>query len=254
MLEARHLTKRYPTRIDGFHGEVAAVQDVNISLKDGRAYALVGESGSGKSTLAMLLSGLIPPTSGDVTLNGTSIVPRGQLRDKRLCTQLQLVLQDGKSALDPKMSVYRNIAEPIRNLTPMGREAEKAVIERLAAEAELTLEELCRRPHELSGGQQKRACIARALATNPQVIIFDEAVSGLDVLIRKSILDLLKRIQAKRKATYLVITHDIDVALYLADSIMIMKDGRIIGQVDFRGDFSCFTHPYSRRLLHAAIS
>ena len=106
-------------------------------------------------------------------------------------------------------------------------------------------------PSELSGGQQKRVCIARALAAEPEIIIFDEAVSGLDMLVRKSILDLLKRLHGAQSAACLFITHDIDVALYLADRILVMKDGEIIERVSYKGNTKCFVHPYSQLLLNA---
>ena len=114
---------------------------------------------------------------------------------------------------------------------------------------ELSREYLKRRPHELSGGEQKRVCIARAIAVSPKMIIFDEAVSGLDVLVRKNILDLLKRLHREQNAAYLFITHDMDVALYLADHILVMKDGSIVEQVHYEGNTEVFRHPYSRKLL-----
>jgi ABC-type dipeptide/oligopeptide/nickel transport system ATPase subunit len=232
---------------------VEAVKNVSLTLREGEFYALVGESGSGKSTLSQLLMGLVSPSSGDILLEGKSIVPRGKKRDRALCSRLQLVLQDGKSALDPRLTVYACIAEPLRNLTRCTKREEERKIYALAEEIELPRECLCRRPTELSGGQQKRVCIARALAAEPEIIIFDEAVSGLDVLVRKSILELLKRLHSAQKATYMMITHDIDVALYLANRIMIMKDGGIVEQVCYQGDTSCFTHPYSQLLLGAML-
>ena len=250
MLEARAVYKRFPSQHNK-HEMVTAVRGVDIMLHKGDFCALVGESGSGKSTLSQLLVGLIPPTSGDILLDGNSIVPRGRERDKALWARLQLVLQNGKSALDPRFSVYESIAEPIRNLMTCSRNEERQRVTKLMDEMELAQELLTRRPSELSGGQQKRVCIARALAAEPEIIIFDEAVSGLDVLVRKSILDLLKRLHGAQSAAYLLITHDLDVALYLADRILVMKDGEIIERVSFKGNTKCFVHPYSRLLLNA---
>ena len=116
---------------------------------------------------------------------------------------------------------------------------------------ELPEEIKLRKAHELSGGQQKRVCIARALAAQPDVLIFDEAVSGLDVLVRKHILDLLKRLHQERKMTCFFITHDLDVALYLADRVMVMRCGKIIEDRTFHGSTDCFTHPYTKLLLHS---
>ncbi len=252
MLEAVNLQKEYfVSGQNSAKNTIKAVNEVNLRLEKGEFCALVGESGSGKSTLSQLLMGLIPPTSGDVLLNGKSIVPKGKRRERILCSKLQIILQDGKSALDPHYTVYQSIAEPLRNLMNLTRNEEKQRVSVLLEQMELPQEFLKRRPYELSGGQLKRVCIARALAAEPEVIIFDEAVSGLDVLVRKSILDLLKRLHREKKSTYLFITHDMDVALYLANRILVMKDGEIVEQVSYRGDAECFHHPYSKLLLNA---
>ena len=127
------------------------------------------------------------------------------------------------------------------------------MVEALLRQMDLPLSLLRRRSHELSGGQQKRVCIARAITVSPQIVIFDEAVSGLDVIVRKSILDLLKNLQAENGYTYLFITHDIDVALYMAENIMVMKDGIIVDNVRYAGDTGCFKHPYSRLLVDSLL-
>ena len=232
---------------------IHAVDGVDIVLKDRESYALVGESGSGKSTLSRLLMGLIPPTSGDVLLDGTSLFCLSGKTAKLRFTRMQLVLQDSKSSLDPRFTVYDSIAEPIRNLLNVSRQREAEMVEALIRQMDLPPTLLRRRSHELSGGQQKRVCIARAIAVSPQIIIFDEAVSGLDVIVRKSILELLKKLQVERGYTYLFITHDIDVALYIADNIIVMKEGKIIENVRCAGDIGCFVHPYSRLLIDSLL-
>ncbi|WP_250229269.1 ABC transporter ATP-binding protein [Anaeropeptidivorans aminofermentans] len=249
MLEARGVCKSFPAQKN--KKELVAVNSVDFMLRKGELCALVGESGSGKSTFSRLLTGLIPPTSGDILLDGKSISANEWRRNKALCSRIQLVLQDGKSSLDPRFTIYEIIAEPIRNLKKCSKTEERQKIEKLIEEMELPAECLGRKPSELSGGQQKRVCIARALAAEPEIIIFDEAVSGLDVLVRKSILDLLKRLHCTQNLAYLFITHDMDVALYLANRILVMKDGNIVEQVYYRGDPGCFVHPYSRLLLQA---
>lgn len=254
MLEARGLKKMYPASGNQRSSErCAAVNGVDLILRDGEAYALVGESGSGKSTLSKLLMGLLPPTEGDVLLDGVSIVPGKRKKQINVFSQIQLVLQDGKSALDPRFTVYDSVAEPIRNFLNIPKEQERKLVSSLLARMELDDELSTRKPGELSGGQQKRVCIARALAVSPRCIIFDEAVSSLDVIVRNHILRLLKRIQAEQRCTYLFITHDIDVALYLAGHIFVMNDGRIVEGVDYTGDISSFTHPYSQLLLESLL-
>lgn len=254
MLEVKNLNKTFDAcSATGARSTVAAVKNVDFTLKKGDFCVLVGESGSGKSTLARMLTGLISPTSGDVLLDGKPILSRRNKRDKAICSRIQLVLQDGKSALDPHMSIYECIAEPIHNLTRLTRQGERHRILNLITQMELPQELLSRRPAELSGGQQKRVCIARALAAQPEIIIFDEAVSGLDVIVRKNILDLLVRLHAQLNTAYLFITHDMDVALYLADTVLVMKEGEIIERVRYQGDLSCFSHPYSKLLLDAML-
>ena len=151
----------------------------------------------------------------------------------------------------PRFTVYQIIAEPIRNFRKLSKKEEEREINDLLTMMELPEEIKLRKAHELSGGQQKRVCIARALAAQPDVLIFDEAVSGLDVLVRKHILDLLKRLHQERKMTCFFITHDLDVALYLADRVMVMRCGKIIEDRTFHGSTDCFTHPYTKLLLHS---
>lgn len=253
MLEANHLVKRFLSQ-DNRNHVVHAVNDVSFCLQDGEICALVGESGSGKSTLSHLLTGLIRADEGEILLNGTPISPRAKKLNPKLCAEIQLVLQNSGSALDPRYSVYQSIAEPIRNLKPLPRKQEEEKIRELMRELDLPQTLIDRKASQLSGGQQKRVCIARALAVEPRLVIFDEAVSGIDVIMRKTLLDLLMRVHKKHMATYLIITHDIEVALYLADHIMIMKNGKLIEQVSYRGDISCFSQDYTKLLLSTGIS
>ena len=245
MLVADHVTKEYGK--DG--KKIIAVKDADITLSPGELAVLVGESGCGKTTLSRMLAGIIAPSFGKVLLDGKSVAPPARKKNPDLCRKIQMVLQDGKSALDPRYSVYRSIAEPIRNLLHLSKKEEEERVSALMESVRLPEELAKRRPAELSGGQQKRVCIARALATNPQYLIFDEAVSGLDVLLKEQILKLIKEIHMQTKAATLMITHDMDVALYMADRILVMKDGEIVENKMFTGDTACLTHPYSRLLL-----
>lgn len=254
MLEAKNVYKVYGSNKAFWHQQTTyAVREVNLCLLPGEFCALVGESGSGKTTLSQLLAGLIVPTSGEILLDGKNIVSNGCRRDRNLSSRIQLVLQDGKSALDPRFTIYNSIAEPLRNLKRLSKSQEQKKVLALMDEMELPVKLQNRKAHELSGGQQKRVCIARALSVEPEIIIFDEAVSGLDMLVRKNILELLKRLHQEHKATYLFITHDMDVALYLANRILVMKDGSIIEERRFEGDTACFTHKYTRLLLDAML-
>ncbi len=245
MLIAEHVTKTY--QAGGI--ETLAVKDASLTLTPGELTVLVGESGSGKTTLCRLLAGIAAPSAGAILLDGRSIAPPARRKDRTLCAAIQMVLQDGKSALDPRFTVYRSIAEPIRNLLRLPKREEEALVASLMERVELAPELLKRRASELSGGQQKRVCIARALATSPRYLIFDEATGGLDVLVKEKILALIRVVHTQSGVSTLMITHDMDVALYMADRIAVMKDGEILENRRYTGDPGCLTHPYSRLLL-----
>ena len=199
MIKVNNLSKEFHEQ--GTSNELLAVDHVDFTIQNGSFCALVGESGSGKSALAQLMCGLLVPSSGEVLFEGKNIsLCRGKQKQV-LRSKIQLILQDGKGAMDPRFTVYQIIAEPIRNFRKLSKKEEERGINDLLTMMELPEEIKLRKAHELSGGQQKRVCIARALAAQPDVLIFDEAVSGLDVLVRKHILDLLKRLHQERKMT-----------------------------------------------------
>jgi peptide/nickel transport system ATP-binding protein len=244
MLIAQQLSKEYTVKQKGKNASLQAVKPVSLTISSGKRYALVGESGSGKTTLARLLSGIITPTGGKVLLDGQNVC--GVKNRRAVYRKLQIIFQDTGSSLNPQMTVYNLIAEPLRNLLHLSHAEEKMQVYELMTRMGLPLEYCKRKPRELSGGQQKRICIARAIGVKPEIVIFDEAFSGLDVIVRKNILELLDDLHEELGCTYLMITHDIDVALYSADTIFVMKDGEIIERAQYQGDTACFTHEYSR--------
>ena len=249
MLEVKNVSKQYK-------GEdkllFDAVSDVSLSMADHRIYALVGESGCGKSTLSRLILGLESPSSGQILLDGKPISRKRKNNRKETAKAIQLVLQDGKSALDPHFTVYQVIAEPLRNLLALPKDKERSRVYELLDRMELPKESAAKKTGELSGGQQKRIGIARALAVSPRYIVFDESISGLDVILRKNILELLKRIQEEEQCSYLFITHEIDAALYLADEIHVMQNGKLIESRRWCGNLHVFKNPYTKQLLQAS--
>ncbi len=245
MLTAEHITKSYGSG----KRKTTAVTDATLSMVPGELTVLIGESGCGKTTLSRILAGIIQPDEGTVLLDGRSVVPPARKKDRFLCADIQVVLQDGMSSLDPHFTIYRSVAEPIRNLMQLPSEAERDLVSSLLERTGLPAELAGRRPSELSGGQLKRVCIARALATSPRYLIFDEAVSGLDVLLKEKILSLIRDLHRQTGAATLMITHDMDVALYMADRIAVMQNGRIVENKAYTGNPGCLTHPYSRLLL-----
>ena len=162
---------------------------------------------------------------------------------------VQLVLQDSSGALDPKKTIIDSLYEPLHKLCNLTKSEIYSTIISTLVKMELPESVLSKYPHELSGGQQSRVCIARAICVEPKYIIFDESVSGLDATVRKKILDLLIEIRKQRKITYLFITHYIDVALYMASHIFVMKGGKIIEEISNATSYDSFHGEYSRELI-----
>ena len=253
MLKAEHITKQYQIP-GGGHTVFDAVSDVSIELGNGGVTAIVGESGSGKSTLARVLSYVERPDGGRVFLDGLEVSACGRKELRAVRGKVQLVMQNALGSLDPHQSVVSILEEPLRLLFHMGAEERKQRCLELLDMARLERDTLRHRPGELSGGQQKRLCIARALAAQPQHIIFDESFSGLDVTLKKQVLDFLKELQTELQISFLVITHDLDTAMYMAGTIHVMRRGKIIETLEHPKSFSDFQEPYSQELVKAVRS
>ena len=251
MLKAEGIIKKY--QIPGRKKDLLeALSGVSIELADNSITAIVGESGSGKSTLARILSYIELPDAGKVTLDNLTVTGVKRKTLQKMRGKVQLVMQDAASSLDPHQNVLQILDEPLRLLLDMGKRKKR--VEELLDMVNLGGDILNRRPDELSGGQQKRLCVARALATEPQHIIFDESFSGLDVTLRKQILHLLRNLRDELRLSYLIITHDLDIAMYMADTIHVMRFGKIIETVYKPQSFSDFHEPYSNELVKAALS
>lgn len=252
MLRVIDLHKNYTAKCKGGKKTtVEAVCGVSLTLEDDHSYALVGESGSGKSTLAQMLACLTKPTHGEIQLDNQNLLELSPAALRHARAGFQLVMQDGLSALDPRCSVYECIAEPLRNFCKIDKNAEQIIVKLLMKKVQLSGDMQNRLPHQLSGGQQKRVCIARAIAPSPKLIIFDESVSGLDVTVRKKILDLLLELREELQSTYLFITHDIDVAMYMAKNILVMKNGKIVENIKNIESYTDFKHSYSKMLIES---
>ncbi|WP_454853507.1 nickel ABC transporter ATP-binding protein NikE [Promicromonospora soli] len=224
LVEAFGLTRRF--HVSG--REIVAADDVSFSLRAGRTLGLVGESGSGKSTTARLLLGLERPDAGEVTLLGEPWSPLPEARRRPRRPLVGAVFQDALSSFDPRWTVGAILADAVthgRSTRPGPVRAEvTALLDTVGLEPALA----DRRPLHLSGGQRQRVSIARALAAEPRVLILDEPVSALDVSVQAQVLDLLDRLQRERDLAYLLITHDLGVALHMSDDIAVLKDGRVV--------------------------
>lgn len=214
----------------GYGGGPEVVQDVSFALPRGRTLAVVGESGSGKSTLARILTGLLPARQGRVDFMGRALSPALRGRDRETLRRLQLIYQMADTALNPRRTVADIIGRPLTFYRGLHGAAKRARLVELMEQIELGAEYLSRFPAELSGGQKQRVAIARALAAEPEVILCDEPTSALDPLVAKGILSLLGRLQRENGISYLFITHDIAIVREIADSVMVMRQGRVVQQ------------------------
>ena len=225
------------------------LQEVSISVERGRTVAVVGESGSGKSTLARVITGLLPPRSGEILFKGELLPHALAQRTKQQLRQAQMIYQLPDVALNPRQRVRDIVGRPLSfYLGLRGKERERRIIE-LLEQIELSETYINRLPDELSGGEKQRICIARALAAEPELIICDEVTSALDTIVAKAILDLLQRLQYELQLTYLFISHDIDTVASIADRVVVLYAGRVAEQGSKSAVFQPPFHPYTRLLL-----
>jgi len=259
MLQVEDLKKHYPARGGLFarsERTVKAVDGVSFSVGAGEVVAVVGESGCGKSTLGRLVIRLLEPTSGAIRLGGKDITRLSgeALREIRLAAQI--VFQDPFGSLNPRMTVGASVAYPLKVNGLLGRGDAKGVERRVAELLErvgLNAAHARRLPHELSGGQRQRVGIARAIAVNPKLLVLDEPVAALDLSAQARVLNLFKELQREMGMAYLFITHDLSVAQYMADRILVMYAGRIMEMGRRAQLFEDPRHPYTEALLSAAV-
>ncbi len=253
-VEINHLYKTYYRHKWLFSaGEaVPVLKDVSLTLPENRVLGLVGESGCGKSTLCKVLLGIEKPTSGTVQVDGENVHTCSRSALKNLRRVMQVVYQDPYGSLDPRMNVRQLLSEPldIHGLQP-DKSARENFLKELLSSVGLSETYLDRYPHEFSGGQRQRLCIARALALDPQILIADEPVSALDVSVQAQILNLLRDIKRTRKLAMIFVTHDFAVARFLCDDIAVMYQGRIVESAPAEELFAHPMHPYTKLLLSA---
>ncbi len=249
LLVVKNLKKYFSTP----RGSLHAVDNVTFNIEKGKTIGIVGESGCGKSTLGKTLMRLHSATSGQVLYKGADIasMPIKEFK-KKYRSNIQMIFQDPYASLDPRMSVFQLIQEPIK---VQNKQMSKADVEKKARDI-MEFVGLAKRlegsyPHELDGGRRQRIGIARALSLNPEFIVCDEPVSALDVSIQAQILNLLQDLQKERGLTYMFITHDMSVVKHISDDIAVMYLGQMIEKCSANEIFKDTIHPYSQALLSA---
>ncbi|HKW87301.1 MAG TPA: ATP-binding cassette domain-containing protein [Candidatus Acidoferrales bacterium] len=250
LLTMRNLVHEYRPRSSSGKGDpVAALQGIDLELHAGMTVALVGESGSGKSTLAKCIARIERPTSGEICFEGKNIWTRNSDELRSFRNNVQLIFQDSATSLNPRFTNEEIVAEPLMIHGETNEAKLRSQVISQMGRLGLAPELADRRPLELSGGQRQRLAIARALMLKPTFLIFDEALSGLDLLVQETILDLVRKIQTENSLTYLFITHDLALAQELADEIVVLREGKIVERVPAAALFTTPRHEYTRRLV-----
>ena len=255
VLDVKHMRKTFPLTTGGFLrrkiGEVKAVDDVTLDVREGETVALVGESGSGKSTTLMEIMEFKQPQDGEIEMFGTKLehkMPREKRRELR--SSVQYVFQDPMSSLDPRLPIYDILAEPMK-VQHYSKEQIRERIGELMRLVELNPDQVDRFPTQFSGGQRQRIAIARALSVNPKLVLLDEPVSALDVSIQAGVINLLEDLQNKLGVAYLFVAHNLSVVRHISSRVAVMYLGRIVESGDTEDVFEHPLHPYTQALISA---
>lgn len=255
LLKASNITKSYTQKKFLKKFVKTVLNDVSLSLEQGKCLGIIGESGSGKSTLGRIITGIEKADSGVVEFEGKNI---HQKENRNVKNDISIVFQNYVSSVNPRFSVAQIIAEPLIisfqvNKNKIDKKKIDEEVKKLIKIVGLSEEFLERFPNELSGGQLQRVCIARAIVTKPKFILLDEAVSSLDVSTQVEILDLLQKLKKEYNLSYIFITHDLLTITYICDSVIFFKDGKIEEKINDIRNLKNIKKDYSKRLLEAVI-
>lgn len=253
LLEVENLTKKFTLskKLFGQKEELLAVDHVSFSLDQGKTLGIVGESGSGKSTLARCIIGLYQEVQGKILFDGQDLVTMSKKDFRRVRPRIQMVFQDPYSSLNPRFSAGNMILESLRNMPGKIQGDPRERVKETMELCGLSSNYYNRYPHEFSGGQRQRISIARALVTQPDLVILDEPTSALDVSIQAQIIDLLKDLQKEFSLTYLFISHDLAVVANLCHDVAVMEKGKIVERGSRDEIFIRPQEDYTKKLLRA---
>lgn len=256
-LEVRDLKVHYPIRggiLNRVQDHVKAVDGVNLSIESGKTYGLVGESGSGKTTIGKTIIGLEKATSGKILYEGEDVTNKARSRNKKFENynkDIQMIFQDATSSMNPKKRIIDVMSEPMRNYFNYTPQETKKRVADLLEIVGMNAEAMYKYPHEFSGGQRQRIGVARAVASDPKLIIADEPTSALDLSVQAQVLNFMRRIQKEYDLSYLFISHDLGVVQHMSDDIAIMHRGRFVEQGSKEEIYKNPQHIYTKRLLSA---
>jgi peptide/nickel transport system ATP-binding protein/oligopeptide transport system ATP-binding protein len=254
LVEMRDVTVEFPVKSGLLSREklaVHAVTNVTLTVYEGETLGLVGESGSGKTTLGRALLRLVPTTAGSIVFQGKDITKLPPRRVRPLRQDVQMIFQDPYGSLDPRMTVFQIVDEPLGNYGKGSKKERKALVRELLRTVGLNPGHINRYPHEFSGGQRQRVGIARALALRPKLIVADEPVSALDVSIQAQILNLMEQLQTEFGLTYLFVAHNLSVVRHISDRVAVMYLGHVVELADSEDLYREPLHPYTQTLMSA---
>ena len=244
LVEVKNIHKSY-SKI-GTKGKLHVLKGIDFHIEEGSCVGLIGESGSGKSTLSRLILGLEKPDDGEIKIEGKPV--KKWIKENK--GKMSVVFQDYTSSANPNFTVKEVISEPLLALGQ--KEDIDKIVEELLEKVGLPTNLVDRYPHELSGGQMQRVCIARAISTKPKFMVLDEAISALDVSIQAQILELLKKLKKDLDMTYLFIAHDLQAVANLCDQVLFLYKGELVENID-SSELAYVKNDYAKRLLDSVI-